>query len=413
MSAGIRRQLILYFVFFAFALGALFAGVTLLVFHRVEDRMIERRLELMVSSRAARPDGPAIAYVGPPEQAPAPLADRLRGLTPGKHEWEEEDSEIHALLLSGTGSEGETVALASFSESERTETRFVLALVSGVLATSLVALALARTLAVRIVSPIERLTEQLAAGSFHAVAEAELAGGDRSDELGTLARALRRASREQIAAMERERRFLREASHELRTPITVIQGVADLLHDSEAARDPTTRQRLDRLQRGLRRMHTAVLSLLAMARAEHRSLSTKLPPLAQQVQDLVEEARALAGPDVEIRLDLRSLPADGPEAPMLVVVLSNLARNAAQHTRAGNVRVILESTRAQVLDTGPGLPPPILRQLQAGGPSPDLGIGLATVVRICRRFGWHLDVSCPDEGGTRITVELAPPEPAS
>ena len=51
MAASVRRQLIAYFVLFALALGALFGTVTLWVFHRVEDRMVERRLEQMLSQR--------------------------------------------------------------------------------------------------------------------------------------------------------------------------------------------------------------------------------------------------------------------------------------------------------------------------------------------------------------------------
>ena len=187
----------------------------------------------------------------------------------------------------------------------------------------------------------------------------------------------------------------------------MAQGVSDLLRESVDDEDELTRQRLERLDRGLRRMNTSVLSLLAMARAEHRFMAGDMPPFAQQLDDLVEEARARAEPGVEVTCELSAEPSSGLAASMLIVVLSNLARNAAQHTQSGTVDVTVESQRARVSDSGPGLPPHLLEQLRSGGPQPDVGIGLATVQKICKRFGWGFDVECPAGGGTVATVELS------
>ena len=278
--------------------------------------------------------------------------------------------------------------------------------------TSLLALLLARSLAAKIVSPIERLTERLATGalvpgSLEVVIPEDLTRESRTDEIATLARTLRRAGEELTASSERERRFLREASHELRTPITVIQGVSDLLRDSMDAEDRPTQERLDRLDRGLRRMNTSVLSLLAMARAEHRAAVTEMPSFRQQLEDLVEEARTLARPGVVVTCQLHGDPPLGLAGSMLIVALANLTRNAVQHAETGDVSVEVTSLRAQVRDRGPGLPTPLLEQLRSPGPQSEVGLGLATVLRICRRFGWRLDIVCPPAGGTVATLELA------
>ncbi|MEM7584894.1 MAG: HAMP domain-containing sensor histidine kinase [Acidobacteriota bacterium] len=205
-----------------------------------------------------------------------------------------------------------------------------------------------------------------------------------------------------------ERRFLREASHELRTPITIIQGVSDLLVEATDDDDTVTRQRLERLRRSLRRMNTSVLSLLAMARAEHRLTVTELPPFEHQLEDMVEEARSLAQPGVEVSWQLVAAPGVGPAASMLIVALSNLARNAVQHTVVGSVLIRVDEERAAVFDTGVGAPESLLDQLRSAGPQPDVGIGLATVQRICRRFGWGFTLECPSSGGTEAAIVLQP-----
>ncbi len=412
--SSVRRRLIISFVLFALALGGLFGGITLVVYHRVEDRMLRTRLEQMVDAGGDRRS--SMSFVGPPASAPARFQQRLSGLVPGFHEWEEGDDETHVLLVASPETGERTVALVSLSESERSERRFGLALGIGVAVTSLLALLLARTLAVRIVSPIERLTERLATGSLDELlppvapldpVEDSTDDGPPTDEIAMLERTLTRAGRELTASAERERRFLREASHELRTPITVIQGVSDLLRESMDADDEVTRQRLERLDRGLSRMNTSVLSLLAMARAEHRLTVTEMPPFERQFEDMIEEARSLASPGVEVTYRLDAAPGSRLAASMLIVALSNLTRNAVEHTESGTVEVTVDADRARVRDTGPGLPPALLKQLRSAGPQPDAGIGLATVQRICRRFEWSFSVECSAGGGTTATLDMS------
>lgn len=417
MAGSVRRQLITSFVLFALALGALFAGVTIAVFLRVEDRLMESRLEQMLSRHPSERELASVEFVGPPEDAPPPFPEWLDDLDPGFYEWQDDGHEAHALLVSDPHTGARAVAIASFPEAEVAETRLSIALVFGVATSSLLALLLARALALRVVSPIERLTERLETESLETVTSddvpfaslrGDLAGELRDDEVGMLARTLERAGQQLTASAERERRFLREASHELRTPITVIQGVSDLLRESMDAGDTVTRQRLERLDRGLSRMSTSVASLLAMARAEHRLSATDMPPFEQQLEDLIDEARALAGPDVEVTLGLETGPSSRLAASMLIVALSNLVRNAVEHTESGAVHVEVEAKRAVVSDHGPGLPPELLAQLRSTGPQPDAGIGLATVQRICRRFEWTFDVECPAGRGTIATIGLSP-----
>ena len=409
MAGSVHHQLITSFVLFALTLGGSFAAVTLLVFHRVEDRMVQRRLQQMLDARPGDREPVSLHFVGAPTAAPPPFAERLANTEAGFYEWEEKDDrETHALLVVDPASGERTVALAQFTESESSQSRFAFALLIGVGASSLLALLLARHLVARIVSPVERLTARLTSGSLDEAVPADLASELRDDEIGLLARSLQHAGERLTAAAERERRFLREASHELRTPITVIQGVSDLLQESIDTGDSVNRKRLERLDRGLRRMHTSVLSLLAMARAEHRLAASEMAPFRQQLDDLVEEARTLACPGVDVRAEVTGEPTSNLAASMLIVALSNLVRNAVQNCDSGTVTVTVDADRAVVRDRGPGLPARLLEQLRSPGPQPDIGIGLATVQRVCRRFGWSFEVDCPVDGGTVAVIGFQP-----
>lgn len=404
VRTSIRRQLILYFVAFAVILGGLFAVVTLVVFHRVEDRMMSRRLEQMLAERPGASERDIVTYVGTLDAAPPSVRERLTGRPAGHYEWEDSGGELHALVRRRPEDGGVTVATARFPESELAERGLGIALGFAVFATSLIALFLARYLARRIVSPIERLTDRLEAGPMGVMVPDAMLDEPGAAEVGMLARALHDAGRALIESSEREGRFLREASHELRTPITVIQGVSDLLRESVPADDRLTRERLDRLGRSLRRMNVSVLSLLAMARTEHRQTVGGLPPFRQQLQDVVDETRNLANPGVEVTCTHRGEEPSGVAGAMLIVALSNLARNAAEHTEAGLIRIAIESGVASVRDDGSGLAPGLAGQLVGEGPQPDLGIGLATVSRICRRLGWRLEVERPAAGGTKVRI---------
>ena len=92
---------------------------------------------------------------------------------------------------------------------------------------------------------------------------------------------------------------------------------------------------------------------------------------------------------------------------MLILALSNLTRNAIQHAESPTVHVTVDSKRAKVIDEGLGLPPELIEQLHSAGPKPDVGIGLATVQRICDRFGWEFQADSPASGGTAATIELS------
>ena len=226
---------------------------------------------------------------------------------------------------------------------------------------------------------------------------------------------------ERQATEERLRRFVADASHELRTPVSVISGYTQLAQRQSADLPPVVATSLDHIGAEADRMTTLVDDLLLLARLDSgRPLAREPVDLSRLAIDVVDGARA-AGPDHRWQLDL-------PEDPVVVVgdeqrlrqVLVNLAANARSHTPAGTtVSVALRQTgpgevHIEVVDDGPGIPdalqPELFERFVRGEASRSraagsTGLGLAIVAAVAAAHRGSVGVdSVP--GRTRFVVRL-------
>ena len=239
-------------------------------------------------------------------------------------------------------------------------------------------------------------------------------------ELGSLAQAfdqmvdaLETAIEEARASDAATRRFLADASHELRTPIAALQASIETL-----LREQPERPESDRLQaavaRESERLGRLVDDLLGLARLEAHPTRTPVD-LAAIVRPLIEDAHTRA-PDAGITLsaenDSTTVSGD-PDA--LGRALRNLIDNALAATQpTGRIDVQLRRrngyTEALVADDGPGIPEHerqrIFERFVRLDPSkPGHGLGLAIARRIARQHGG--DLTCnPTKNGASFTLRL-------
>ncbi|MEB0139908.1 MULTISPECIES: DUF4118 domain-containing protein [unclassified Undibacterium] len=221
---------------------------------------------------------------------------------------------------------------------------------------------------------------------------------------------------------ERLRNSLLSAiSHDLRTPLTAIVGLASTLHEqSELA--PATRAELSRaIHEEALRMSGLVANLLDMARLQSGKiqLNSQWQPLEEVVGSALRACRhSLTGWPVETQI-----PADLPllyfDAVLLERVLCNLLENAAKYG-AGSISVSAAKHAAEVwvsvTDHGPGLPVgvPIFEKFTRGtmeSASPGVGLGLAICAGIISAHGgkiWAEDLPGTDghSGGARFYFSL-------
>jgi signal transduction histidine kinase len=231
-------------------------------------------------------------------------------------------------------------------------------------------------------------------------------GGD--DSVGRLATTLNRMLSRIDEAFRRERKFISETSHELRTPITICQGYLEVLPADASGAEvaETTAIVVDEL----RRMARIVEDMNRLAYLEDPS-ALRRGEVA--LDSLVADAGAKAWPMLDGRLAVEPpQPGDSLrcDEQRLTQALVNLLKNAADHTsRTTPIRlgVVREAAgwRFEVADQGGGLAEGneerVFDPFVRGDESRGSGLGLAIVASIARSHGGHAGVdNRPGEGAT-------------
>jgi heavy metal sensor kinase len=219
-------------------------------------------------------------------------------------------------------------------------------------------------------------------------------------------------------SFERQKRFVADASHELKTPLTVIKANSSLaLADPDLT--PDYRETLTEIDRAADRTSRIVQDLLLLARSDHGQLRLKESevPLAGLFAEAVTEARRLhpEGARIEQAVAQEALWGD---SNLVHQVLLNLLDNALRHTpSSGQITVTAHATGFTVADTGAGVAPEHLAHLgerfyrvdsaraRTGGGT---GLGLAISRAIIEAHGGTLDVQSELGKGTTVTVSLYP-----
>lgn len=235
---------------------------------------------------------------------------------------------------------------------------------------------------------------------------------DADAEVRELAEALARYSQRLSEFVDRERHFTRDASHELRSPLTVIQMAAELLAGDTSLGEPAQRS-VRRIRRAASDMQELTSAFLLLARESETGLPIEQVEVNAVVADELERAQLLAE-GRPIRAELRAgcrLLVDAPEK-VLSVLLGNLLRNAFSYTDAGEVLVEIAPRAVVIRDSGVGMSTDELRSLYQpfvrgqrslrGGH----GVGLTIVRRLSDRFGWPVSIDSEAGVGTRVEVRF-------
>jgi two-component system, OmpR family, sensor kinase len=225
---------------------------------------------------------------------------------------------------------------------------------------------------------------------------------------------------ERKASEDRLRRFLADASHELRTPITSIRGYAELFRRGASEREEDLEKSMRRIEDESARMGVMVEDLLLLSRLDQdRPLSREPVDLVSVAADAVADAR-VADPDRDVRLEAPAPAVVFADEARLRQVAANLVSNALIHTPPGTpvtVRALVRDSNAvlEVADRGSGLSPDqiakVFEPFYRSDPSRDratggAGLGLAIVAAIADAHGGHVDVSATPGGGTTFRVRI-------
>jgi len=220
--------------------------------------------------------------------------------------------------------------------------------------------------------------------------------------------------------MDQQRRFIADAAHELRTPITALGLQAENLDPVDLPE--AARERVAALRQGMARTKHLLEQLLALARHDAGSPGEAVVvPLDRAVKDLVADLLPdAARKGIDLGFDLIEPVATRGEPVMLATMIRNLLDNAVRYTPRGgcvDIGVYREGGEAvvQIEDTGPGIPTGDIDRIfepffRGSEPAEDgTGLGLSIVKRITDRLGGTVvleNISGAGSTGLRATVRL-------
>lgn len=236
---------------------------------------------------------------------------------------------------------------------------------------------------------------------------------------------------ERVQASQRSQRdFIANVSHDLKTPLTSIQGFAQAILDGTADDPEAARQAADVIYNEAGRMHRMVLELLELARLDSGVVVLERKPLdlGEMLQGIVEKFTPQAR-GAQVNLVLRFAGSQGDTLPSgylpiiigdsdrLGQVFSNLVDNALKHTPSGGqvevtARPVSDWVEVWVSDTGPGIPADELERIferfyqtdkaRRGGVGRGVGLGLAIAREIVQAHGGSISAHNREQGEPEV-----------
>lgn len=297
-------------------------------------------------------------------------------------------------------------------------------LLAGLIAL-VVSLVIAILLARSVYRPIQRVTEaveKIAQGQYD---QEVPAAGPR--EVRRLAVSFNQMVEQVKQSQQRLRHFVADVSHQLRSPLTSIQGFAEAMLDGTADDEATRLKAATIINDESKRMRRQVDELLELARIQSGQLRiareyVDVNELLEQCQEIMsvqaEEQSVLVKTRIEPHMTVFG------DTDRLEQVFNNLLDNAIKNSPAKGEVIVngrrfgTDSIEIHVIDDGPGIPPeqvPFVfdRFYQAGGIRTGVGLGLAIAKEIVVAHGGTIEASSTPGAGTEFIVRLSvgSPEP--
>lgn len=281
-----------------------------------------------------------------------------------------------------------------------------------------VASVLAWLIAGRVLAPLRLLTDTARSITDSDLTQRILVQG--SDEIAELSITFNEMLDRLQAAFATQRDFINDAGHELRTPITIIQGHLELLGDDPEERRETLEIVIDELDR----MNRFVDDLLLLAKAEQPNfLNLETVDISLLTEEVFAKVQALAYRNW--CLEHKGTGQIVADRQRLTQAIMNLAQNATQHTTQKDI-ISLGSTLSKgkahfwVRDTGPGIAfadqkrifKRFARAKADSRRSEGAGLGLAIVKAIAEAHSGEVKLISRPGGGSTFTIVI-PLEPPS
>ncbi|WDP84480.1 MAG: HAMP domain-containing histidine kinase [Desulfobacter sp.] len=164
----------------------------------------------------------------------------------------------------------------------------------------------------------------------------------QSNEIGMLTATIESGMNRIREFVQREKPFTRDASHELRTSLTVVKGAVEIMETQpEVLTNPLLKKPLNRISMSVKEMETTVETFLWLAREETDvNESCEVRPAVEKA--FANTRHLIEKKDLVVNLDFRDNPVLGVREEILYIAVTNLLRNAFLYTSKGSVIIISE-----------------------------------------------------------------------
>lgn len=259
-----------------------------------------------------------------------------------------------------------------------------------------------------VLAPVNKLAEDVS-GTHPKERNVRFADRYQGNEISLIARALDAYLERLDRFVERERSFTAAASHELRTPLSVMMGAVDVLETQD--QNLASKRALSRISRACAEMQAFIEATMYLSRQDSSTIEQGEPAdLSAIIHSLLEDNESkLQDQNLKVSLDIQhELRLDRPDS-IVRIMISNILRNAIEHTRDGDIHILLGEKSVTIVDTGEGIPKADLPHVfdrsyttKKGG----TGLGLNLVKRICDRFNWRISINSDSGQGTEVKVSF-------
>lgn len=234
------------------------------------------------------------------------------------------------------------------------------------------------------------------------------------DEIQVLSDALSHLGERLDAFVTRERNFTRNASHEFRTPLTVINVAVDMMLIENNLPEKSQKSLL-KIKRAVYDMESLTEVFLMLAREDAGSMTRREVDVNEIMQGQIERSEFLKeNKDVKVILNQAAQLRVHSSETVIAVLLGNLIRNAILYTEQGEIRIDIEEDQLTIIDSGPGIPQSSIDRIfepfnrASNENASGYGIGLTIVKRLCDRFHWDIQVSSEAQQGTSFRLRFDP-----
>ncbi|MBZ0296446.1 MAG: HAMP domain-containing histidine kinase [Anaerolineae bacterium] len=241
-------------------------------------------------------------------------------------------------------------------------------------------------------------------------------------EVRAVAEAINDMRDEVLATQTAQQDFIVNVSHDLKTPLTSIQGYSQAIMDG-AANDPVKAATI--IHEEAARLNRMVTELTDLTRLQNGQLSMQKVPLQlSQIVEVVAQRLSIVAKDITLTADTPPMPEIIGDGDRMAQVVTNLISNAIKHTpQGGTIRIRTQVNNGGVelivQDNGIGIPAAELPRIferfyqvdKTRGPRRGTGLGLAITQEIVQAHGGSISVTSAGKNqGSTFTVWLPSPQ---